>query len=130
MGSKTNFLENKFLNHVLTNTVYTPPITIYIGLFTVAPTEFGGGTEVSTSGTGYVRQSGAFLTAVDGYTYNTNVMSFGPAISAWGEIVAFALFDLVSGGNMLFYGDVTTHKTIDVDDRVEIPFAGLTVTED
>ena len=34
----SDFLEDKLLKHTFTNTAYTPPTTLYVGLFT-------GGTE-------------------------------------------------------------------------------------
>jgi len=130
MGSKTNYLENAFLNHVLRNVAYTPPSAIYVGLFTVAPGEAGGGTEISTTSTGYGRQSATFGAAADGSTSNTNVMTFGPALQSWGSVAAFALFDAVTNGNMLYYGTVSSPKTIDTDDKLEIPIGGITVSED
>ncbi len=42
MGSKADYLENKVLEHVLKNTSYTSPVTVYCALFTVAPTDAGG----------------------------------------------------------------------------------------
>jgi len=47
MAGKSDYLENKVLDHVLRNTSYTPPATVYLGLFTANPTDAGGGTEVS-----------------------------------------------------------------------------------
>lgn len=32
MGAFTDYLENKILDHVLGNSTYTPPSTVYIGL--------------------------------------------------------------------------------------------------
>jgi len=43
-GSFTDYLEDKILKHVFTNVAYTSPTTVYVGLFTVAPTDVGGGT--------------------------------------------------------------------------------------
>lgn len=44
--SKSDYLENKLLDHQLGKTSYTMP-TVYVGLFTAAPSDSGGGTEVS-----------------------------------------------------------------------------------
>ena len=60
--SFTNFLETEILDHVLAGAAYTAPGTKYIGLFTAAPGETGGGTEVS--GSAYARQTMAFSTSV------------------------------------------------------------------
>lgn len=36
MGSLTNYLENKLLDHVLNNVAYTPAATLYLALATVS----------------------------------------------------------------------------------------------
>ena len=56
--SFTNFLETELLDHVFGGNAYTSPGTVYVGLFTAAPGEAGGGTEVS--GGSYVRRAGSF----------------------------------------------------------------------
>ncbi len=54
MAEFSNYLENKVLDHVLRNTSYTSPTTVYVGLYTSDPTDAGSGTEVS--GGSYARQ--------------------------------------------------------------------------
>jgi len=56
--SKTDFLENKIINHVLRNTAYTAPATVYAALFTATPGESSAGTEVT--GGSYARQAATF----------------------------------------------------------------------
>jgi hypothetical protein len=41
-GSKSDFLENKVLDHLYGNTPYTPPANYHLALFIVAPTDAGG----------------------------------------------------------------------------------------
>lgn len=130
MGSKTNYLENALLDHVLRHVAYTSPTTIYVGLFTVAPGEDGGGTELSTIGTGYIRKSSTFGSALDGYTSNINTLTFGPATTSWGTIRAFGLFDSESDGYLLYYTTAAAEKTIETDDKIEIPVGGIVVNED
>lgn len=129
-GSFTDYLEDKVLKHVFTNTAYTAPTTLYIGLFTVAPTDAGGGTEVSTAGTNYARQSMAFTVSGTNPTQaaNTAAVEWGTAASSWGTIVAAAVFDAASGGNMLAWGDLTANKTISAGDVFRFPISNFTVT--
>ncbi|MFX9081351.1 hypothetical protein ABTN40_19960, partial [Acinetobacter baumannii] len=47
MAGKSTYLANKVLDHLLGGTTYTPPWALYLALFTAAPTDEGGGTEVS-----------------------------------------------------------------------------------
>ena len=44
--SFTNFLETEILDHVFAGAAYTAPGQHYLGLFTAAPGEAGGGTEL------------------------------------------------------------------------------------
>jgi hypothetical protein len=79
-------------------------------LFTVAPGETGGGTEVS--GGGYARQSFTLTAASGGATSNAADITFGPATANWGTIVAVGIFDAATGGNMLMYGNLATSKIV------------------
>ena len=47
MAAFSDYLENKVLGHVFGGTAYTAPTTLYVALYTVAPSDTGGGTEVS-----------------------------------------------------------------------------------
>ena len=58
MAGFSDYLEDKVLDHVFGGTAYTAPATLYVALYTVAPDDTGGGTEVT--GGSYVRQTGAF----------------------------------------------------------------------
>lgn len=126
--SKTNFLENELLDHVLRNSAYTPPATVYLALFTAAPGETGGGTEVS--GGSYARQSCAFDVAASGATQNTSEVAFPVATGNWGTITHFAVFDASSGGNMLYYGALAASKTINTDDQFKFAAGAVDITED
>jgi hypothetical protein len=126
-GSFTDYLEDKILNHVFTNTAYTSPTTVYVGLFTVAPTDVGGGTEVS--GSGYARKSAAFTVSGTGtLATNSAAIEFDAATGSWGTIVAIAVFDASTSGNMLAFADLTTSKTIASGDVLRIPTGDLDIT--
>jgi hypothetical protein len=56
MAGKTAYLERKLIDHSTGKTSYTMP-TVYVGLFTAAPSDAGGGTEVT--GGSYARKSTA-----------------------------------------------------------------------
>lgn len=127
MAAKSDFLENELLDHVLRNSSYTPPTTVYIGLYTTAPTDAGGGTEVS--GGSYARQSVAFNAASGGATANTSDINFPVATANWGTIVAVGLFDASTAGNLLYWNTITS---VPINDTEQLRFlAGeIDVTED
>lgn len=126
--SKTDYLETNLLNHVLRNTAYSSPTTVYVALFTAAPTDAGGGTEVT--GGAYVRESVAFDAPVGGQVVNSADVLFPIATLDWGTIVAFALFDASSSGNMLYYANLTASRDILTGDQLRFPAGQLIVSED
>jgi hypothetical protein len=128
MGSKSDYLENALLNQVLRNIAYTPSATVYVALFTVTTSDAGGGTEVT--GGSYARQSIAFDAAASGTTQNTAEVAFPEATAGWGTVVAFGLYDAVTSGNLLYWGDISPNKTVDSGDTARFAAGDLTVTED
>jgi len=122
--SFSNYLETKVLGHVFGGTAYTQP-TKYIALYSAAPGETGGGTEIS--GTNYVRQVSAFTVTGDTAS-NTAAIEFPTAGSAWGTITHIGVMDATSGGNLLAYGTLTASKTISSGDVFRIPLGDLDIT--
>ena len=70
MAGFSDYLEDKVLDHVFGGTAYTAPTTHYVALYTVAPTDTGGGTEVS--GGAYARQTSTFTVSGTSPTTATN----------------------------------------------------------
>ena len=116
--SFSNYLENKVLDHVFGGSAYTAPATLYVGLFTSDPGEAGAGTEVS--GGSYARQTITF-TVTGSQASSSAAVEFPTATASWGTITYAAVYDAVSGGNLLASGALTTSKTIDSGDVVRIP---------
>lgn len=113
-GSKSDYLENKLLDHTLKNTAYTSPTTVYAALFTTIPTDASPGTEVS--GGSYARQAITFGSASGGSSSNSVAVTFPAATGAWGAIVAFAIFDASTVGNMLYWGELLGPRKVFVVD--------------
>ena len=122
----TDYLETALLNHVLRNTAYTPPTTVYMALFTAAPTDAGGGTEVV--GGSYARQAVAWNAPVAGASANTSAEQFigMPACT----VVAVGLYDALTAGNLLFHYTLGTPKTYVAGDTVDIAATAMSVTLD
>jgi hypothetical protein len=128
--SKTDYLENKLLDHQVGKTSYTMP-SVWIALFTAAPSDAGGGTEVT--GGSYARKSTAgadWVAASGGSTSNATVQTFVTATGSWGTVTHFALFDASTAGNMLRWAALTTSKTIGSGDVASFPVGNLVLTED
>ena len=135
-GSKSDYLEAKLLDHVLGNTAYTAPSTVYIALFTADPTDSGGGTEVSTGSyaravvtnntTNWPNASGTSPSSKS----NGTSFTFPTASGAWGTVTSYAIFDAATVGNMLYWGTLTISKTVASGDTASFANGTLTVTED
>jgi len=85
--AKSNWLENKILDHVLRNTVYTPAATVYAALYInngVGSTDEDKGQEVK--GGGYARTAITFGAASGGQVSNSADVTFPTATADWGTI--------------------------------------------
>lgn len=127
MSAFSNYLETKILDHVFGGVNYTAPSTLYLALYTVAPTDTGGGTEVS--GGSYARQTVAFTVSGDTASNNAAV-EFPTATGTWGTVVAVGVFDALTSGNLLAYGNLTASKTIASGDVFRVPSGDLDITLD
>jgi hypothetical protein len=121
----TDYLETKLLAHTFSNTAFTTPGTVYVALYTVAPTDSSAGTEVS--GGSYARQSSAFTTSGNTAS-NTSAIEYPTATAGYGTVVAVAVLDSLSGGNMLAYAALSANKTIATGDVFRIPAGDLDIT--
>ncbi len=130
MGSFTNYLEQKVLEHVFRGVTYTSPATLYLALFTSDPGEAGGGTEVSTSGTGYARKPVVFGPYSNGQISNSSDVDFGSATAAWGTVTHVAVFDAATGGNMLCYGQLQASKVVNSGDSFVVPAGQCVISLD
>jgi len=135
MTAASNYLENKILDHVLKNTAYSQPSSLYLALFNNtsgnAATNLENGTitdEVSTSGTAYVRKTIAFGAASAGTSATNATVTFDAATASWGTITHVAIMDASTSGNVLFWGAVTTTKTIDTGDTFQVTSGNLTIS--
>ena len=125
--SLSNAFETTTLEWLFTTTSVTRPTAWYLALYTVAPTDAGGGTECS--GTSYARQSFA-LTVSGNLATNTANVEYPTAGGSWGTIVAVGVFTAVTGGTLIAYGDLTAAKTIATGDVLRVPAGDLDITLD
>lgn len=142
MSAMSDFLENSLVDQIFRGQTAPTTSTLYIGLYTAAPSDTGGGTELS--GSGYARvsvtsslanwagtQSTGSTTAssgTGGATSNNTAITFPEPTSGWGQVQAFGVFDAATGGNLLFHGSLTINKTINEGDTVTFPAGSLVVT--
>ena len=128
MAGFSDYLEDKVLDHVFGGTAYTAPTTLYVALYTVAPTDTGGGTEVS--GGAYARQTAAFTVSGTSPTTASNsaAIEYPTATANYGTVVAVGVFDASSGGNLLAYANLDTSKVVSTGDVFRFNTGDLDIT--
>lgn len=127
--SFSNTFETTTLTWLFTANAATRPTAWYVALFTTNPAEDASGTEVSTTGTAYARQSVTFTVSGDTAS-NSGAVEFPTATASYGTVTHCAVFDAVSGGNMIAYAALTTSKLIDTGDVFRFPAGDLDITLD
>lgn len=125
--SLSNTFETTTLTWLLTANAATRPTAWYLALYTAAPSDTGGGTEVS--GGSYVRKAVSFTVSGDTAS-NSAAVEFDVATTAWGTISHVGVFDASSGGNLIAYAALTASKTIDSGDVLRVPAGDLDITMD
>lgn len=138
MAAMSNYLEAALLNHLFRGTAFSQPADIYIALCTAAPSDTStGSTLTETSGTGYARLqvgrgNGIWdAPGTNGTTQNTAAISFPAAGGNWsGPITHIALVDAATNGNVLFYGALSTGKTITSGDVFQFDIGQLAIQID
>ncbi len=132
MSAMSDFLEVNLVKHLFRTGSYAKPTQLNVALYTVAPTDAGGGTEVS--GGSYARVNLApsdsnwnATSGTDGHTDNAVAITFPAPTANWGQVVAFGIFD--ESSNLLIWGTLTTPKTINSGDPApSFPIGALDVT--
>jgi len=144
MAAMSDYLENKLIDQIFRGQAYTFPSSVFIGLLTAAPSDTGGGTEVS--GNAYTRvavnttlanfagtQGTSTTTAssgTSGTTSNNTTLTFPTPSASWGTVTHFGVYDANTSGNLLFFGALSISKTINSGDTVTFPAAALSIQID
>lgn len=134
--SKTDYLENKILDHVLGGVAYTAPSTVYLALFTDDPGDSGSMVNELHNDTaytsGYSRQAVSFGNPSSGVIDSDTVINFGPLVLTGSVTVTHAML-VDSGtngaGNGLYYDPIAVDITVTNGKTIRIPIGDLDVTE-
>jgi len=123
--SFSNDFETRVLQYIFTTGSVTRPTAWHVALYTAAPNDSGGGTEVS--GGAYARQSVAF--SVSGNTAtNSGAVEYPTATAGYGTVSHVGVFDAATGGNLIAYAALSASKAIDTGDVFRIPAGDLDIT--
>ena len=121
----SDYLENKLIDHLFRTATFAKPAGLYVALFTAAPSDAAGGTEVT--GGAYARVNLAPLdtnwkatqggtsgasSGTGGLTANAVAITYPAPTANWGTVTHFGIFDAPSGGNLLIWDALTAPRTI------------------
>jgi hypothetical protein len=138
----SDYLENLIVDHLFRTRTFAKPAALYLALFTAAPSDAGGGTEVA--GGGYARVNLAPLdtnwtatqggtsgnsSGAGGVTANAVAVTFAAPSAAWGTVTHFGVFDAASGGNLLLWDALAAPRTLlSGDPAPSFPIGALQIT--
>lgn len=126
MSELSDFLEANLLDHMLGTSAYTSPSNVYLALYSSAPNDAGGGTELS--GDGYARVAVTFSAAAAGSTSNPNAVTFATATDTWSQAVAVGILDASTSGNLLAYSALDSNVTVGSGSQFRFAASSVTVS--
>jgi hypothetical protein len=125
MSQASDYLENKLVDHIFRAGTFAKPAGLYVALFTAAPSDAGGGTEVT--GGGYARAplaptdanwkatqggtSGA-SSGSSGLTSNAVGLAYPQPTANWGTVTHIGVFDAAAAGNLLVWSPLAAPRQI------------------
>lgn len=139
-GEVSDYLANALLDFAFRNQAFSAPDT-YVALIITNPVtdSMTGSTITEPSGGSYARvqvnvnggvsptwdlAAGTTPTLVD----NTHQIDFPTATGDWGTIIAVAIVDAASAGNLLFYDNTMTDQPVGNGDDSNFPIGDLDIT--
>jgi hypothetical protein len=136
MGSFSDYLEQKMLEHLFRSSAFTQS-SKYIALFSSDPADDASGNELVTgTSPGYARKlHNTWTAASNRTTKNSGVIEFATATGDWLTATHWAIFDALTSGNMLAHGSLD--NSIDVlngntpvikDQEIQISFSAGVIT--
>lgn len=137
-GSKSDAWEVEVLKMATgqaTSIITTTPITPYLALFTGTLSADTPGSEATGGGYARISTAGKWDAPTSGAGSVTNstaisLAAFTGSVSGGAPFTHFGLFDALTGGNPLYYGDLTDQtKTGGASDMISFPIGSLTITE-
>jgi len=134
MSAASDYLEGQVRAHLFRTASFTKPTVLAVALYTAAPGETGGGTEVTGGSYARVQRdpldaNWTAASATDGLTDNAAALTFPAPTANWGVVTHFAILDATTAGNFLVYGALTQSKTVNNGDAApNFPIGTLDVT--
>jgi hypothetical protein len=133
MAALSDYLENALYNHVLRNTAYTSPTTVYVALFTSSTGLETNNPTGEVTGGSYARVAVTMGAPTGGAGSNSGEVLFTQATANWGTVTHFAIVDHATNTtwgtnvNVLLHGALTAQKTINDTDIFRFPIGDIDI---
>ena len=122
----SNYLANATINATTRGVPYSPPVKVWVALYTTNPSKDDTGVEVS--GATYTREELTLSSPGNGVSTNENLMQWNTATTEWGLITHLTIHDSETGGNMLYFTPLDVPKNIEIGDQFQITVGNLKLT--
>jgi hypothetical protein len=124
----SDYLEDQITGWINGTTFATAPTATFVQLYSQDPTDEGSATgalytRISVASGGWTRGTGGA-----GTLSNTGVITITSSAASGATATHVAVFNAITGGNLLFYGALSASKSIGVGDEVKFNALQLTLT--
>jgi hypothetical protein len=128
MAAFSNYMEDAITAWINGTTFPSAPTNTYVQLYSQDPTDEGSATgalytRISVASGGWTRGTGGA-----GTLSNTGVITITSSAASGATATHVAVFNAITGGNLLFYGALSASKSIGVGDEVKFNALQLTLT--
>ena len=130
MSAFSNYLEDQITGWIAGTTFASAPTATFVQLYNGDPTDTGSSGTALYSRVSVASGAGSWTrgTGGNGTITNASAVTITSSASATASATHVAVFDASSSGNLLFYGALTTAKTIASGDEVKFNASALTLT--
>lgn len=105
------------------------PEKYYLGLSSTAPSLDGSGVTEPGGGAGYARVELTSLSApINGAVTNSSAINFAESTAEWGTMTHFVIYDALSEGNLLMYGELSASRKVEADTIMTIKLGSLNLS--
>lgn len=124
----SNYLEDQITGWINGSNFASAPTSTFVQLYSQDPTDAGSATgalytRVAVAAGGWTRGTGGAGTLT-----NTAAITITSSAASGATATHVAVFDAITGNNMLFAGALTASKTIATGDEVKFNASQLTLT--
>ena len=134
MAAFSDYFEQKIVQWISGTQLPTPGSATFLQLYSQDPTEAGSATgalysrySVASGATSWTTATGGAGSASGATLSNASAFTITSSATATASATHFALFTSATGGDLLFYGALTTPKTIASGDEVKFNIGALTL---